>query len=632
MFVAACGDEKAPADDTAVGPIDGETPDVFPDIDEGTACCPTGTCPFGQSCYGGACLPTPAADTCYFNGQCPTGAVCEGATTCSCGQTGCEPATGTCRYPEGCCNSEDDCGSGAACQNGRCLNNATLEAGRCWSDGQCGDGLACQGASICACGTADCEDVPGVCALPGVCCAVDAECGADGACVDGRCVPRADDGSCWTNDDCSGSTCLGARSCPCVPGAGEEWNCEIPSTPGRCGDAGSACCASDADCSGGDICVEGQGCVPAPSLEDNTCWVDGHCGAGRECVGADICGCNEDGCTTSTIGTCRTLVTRCVGDGDCPTGTRCSIPDTAWCPGGDEPEAGVCVPLSDSGCWNSSECTGSTRCAAEVVCDREGGCSAPNRPGICDQFVRKWDCCNSHLECGPGLECRNQNSSATCPPQESAVCVPIPVPGETCWNYEDCPQGLACQKVIICGCNGRCIFNRIGQCERPTNCEANTDCGTDAVCARNAECILSPCGSVSTCPFGGTCEDKVDGFCWNHESCPSGQFCANLQVCSPDTTCAFPNTPGTCEPRVGLGECCSSYRGCQPGLRCISAGTGSGCSLDTTSVCVPATAVTGTCYSDEDCDRTEFCEAEHVCPCGLDECEGDPRPGRCTPR
>lgn len=628
---SGCGDNVPPAPDT-IAPFDGEAIDSRPDIDEGITCCPTGTCPFGQDCFNGACLPRLAAQTCYFDGQCPSGAVCEASAICACGQTGCTPEAGTCYYPEGCCNSESDCGGGAVCASGRCLNLAVL-GDACWTDGQCSGGLKCEGANICPCGSTNCEDAPGICAQPGVCCATDAECGTDGTCHDGRCVPKAGDGSCWDNDDCgNGDTCLGAASCACVPGAAEEWNCNLPSTAGRCGKAADACCANDSDCGNAQICLEGRACVAAPKPAADDCWVDAHCGSGRECVGASVCGCSEDGCTDSTPGLCRTKVIACSENGDCPTAMKCSIPDTAWCPGSAAPEAGVCVPLNDSGCWNSSECNGSTRCAAEVVCNRANGCNAPNRPGICDQMVRKWDCCNSHLECGPGLECRNQNSSQTCPPNESAVCVPIPIQGETCWNLNDCPQGLACQKAIICGCNGRCIFSRIGQCERPTNCQANIDCGTDGVCARDAECILSPCSSVSTCPFGGTCQDKEEGLCWNHESCPSGQYCENLRVCPPDTTCAYPNSPGVCQPRVGLGDCCTSYRGCEPGLRCISAGMGSGCALDSTSVCVPGTAVTGTCYSDEDCDRTEFCEGENVCPCGLEDCDGEPRPGRCSPR
>ncbi len=631
--LGGCGDPAAPTPDVVV-PIDGEAPDGRPDVDEGNACCPLGTCPNGQRCYGDTCLPTHSGgEACYFDGECAAGARCEGATTCSCGQTGCTPETGVCRYPEGCCNSVDDCGSGADCVNGRCVNLATLDGG-CWSDAQCEAGKVCEGANVCPCGAEGCEDSPGYCATPGVCCASDRECGADGACVEGRCVPAPKDGGCWADTDCTGGeSCLGEVTCPCTPGAGDEWTCAALPVAGRCGVETEACCATDADCGEGMACLEGRACVPALAMGSESCFVDGQCGAGRICDGAVVCGCNEDGCVESQAGTCRTPVIACTGDSDCPVATKCTIPDRAWCPDADAPTEGVCVPLNDEGCWNSSECNPNVRCGSEVVCDRPEGCAAPNRPGICEQKVRKWDCCNSHLECGEGLECRNQNSTQTCPPTASAICVPIPVPGETCWNFEDCPQGLSCQKTIICGCNGRCRYNRIGQCERPTNCQANIDCGTEAVCARDAECILSPCSTVSTCPFGGTCQDKEEGFCWNHESCPSGQYCEGLKVCPPDTTCPYPNSPGVCQPRVGLGECCTSFRGCEAGLRCTSAGTGAGCSLDSTSVCVPATAVSGTCYDDQDCDRTEFCQGEEICPCGLEDCAGEPpRPGVCAPR
>jgi len=630
--LGGCSDPASqPAD--VVNPIDAQAVDGRADVDSGNVCCPFGTCPNGQSCYGDSCMATPTADGgCYFDGQCPRGATCEGETTCTCGELSCEATAGQCRFPTGCCNSVDECGSGADCVNGSCVNLSALD-GNCWSNTQCSGGTVCEGARVCACGDEACEDVPGVCAEPGACCATNQECGVGGSCVEGRCVPAPADGSCWADTDCSGDeTCLGEVTCPCVSGAGGEWNCAKLPVAGRCGAAETACCSNDSDCGAGNICLEGRACVPALAPATDTCYLDGQCGAGRVCQGATVCGCNEDGCQGSVVGQCHTPVIKCSGDGECPVATKCTISDRAYCPNGPEANEGICVPLNDEGCYNSSECNPNVRCGAEVICDRAEGCRAPNHPGICDTKVRKWDCCNSHLECGAGLECRNQNTSQTCPPNASAICVPIPVPGESCWNVNDCPQGLACQRTITCGCNARCRYNRIGQCELPTNCQANIDCGTESVCARDAECILSPCSSVSTCPFGGTCQDKVEGFCWNHESCASGEYCEGLKVCPPDTTCPYPNSPGVCQTRAQLGECCTSYKGCVPGLRCTSPGTGTGCTLDTTSVCVPATAIQGTCYGDEDCDRTEFCQGEEVCPCGLEDCEGAPRPGTCAPR
>jgi hypothetical protein len=616
-------------------------------------CCPQGLCPAGLSCVSGACLPPASrAGACYLDAQCGSGQVCDGEARCGCGEV-CEAAPGTCAYPEGCCNADADCDGGTRCVGGQCV--AAPTEGGCWQDADCGagpssgsapgsSGRVCEDARVCACGEAGCESAPGHCALPGVCCATDVECGQGGACVAGRCVPEARDGTCWVNGDCgAGETCRGATTCPCTPGAGDEATCALPSTAGRCAADDAACCTRDADCGAGELCVEGRFCAPKPDVAAGACFVDGHCGAGRVCEGARGCDCGEDGCEP-VAGTCRTEVIACeVGGAACPAGLKCAVPDRAWCPdepgaepddgpGAAAPTEGVCVPLNDEGCWSSNDCNPNLRCGAEVICSDAGGCAAPNRPGVCDTKVRKWDCCNSHLECGPGLMCRNQNSSESCPPSGSAVCVPIPEPGRTCWNYDDCPDGLACQKVVICGCNGRCFFNRIGQCEAPTFCEADTDCGDFAACARDVECILSPCSSVSTCPFGGTCQDRIEGRCWNHESCATGEYCAGLQICPPDTTCAYPDTPGLCEPRADLGACCSSFKGCKPGLRCVSGGVGSSCSLDTTSVCVPATAVGGACYTDEDCDRSEFCEGEFLCPCGLEGCEGDPRPGRCAPR
>jgi len=636
-----CGGDKQPADtgvEETVDTKDTSAPDVVPDVDpNATVCCPVGNCADStKACVSGACVPKKTADGCYFDGECQGGKTCVGETFCACGTTDCVAVAGTCSYGDGCCSGDGDCSGGATCEAGTCK---PAPATGCWRDSQCGTGEVCEGAVATPCGAAS-ASVVGHCAKAGVCCIGDAECG-DGVCRGGRCLAKPADiggGACWADGDCSaGDTCLGESLCACasLPNVA---TCVIPSTPGRCGKAADSCCSKDLDCGANQLCVEGK-CGALPDRAKDECWVDGHCGVGRVCDGAKLCGCNEDGCTSDTIGQCQTLAIACDGDVACPQGMHCIAPDTAVClvlgpDGGTEVPAhsGVCVETVDQGCWEKSDCALEMRCGAEEVCRNPAGCDFPNHPGECRELVKRWDCCDSHNECDEGYECRNQDSSITCPPSSSAVCLDKAIPGESCWNVDDCPTGLACSRVWICGCNGKCYFNRIGSCEVPTNCQTNLDCGEGYICALDPECFASPCTTAATCSSGGTCQEKVEGGCWSHSECGAGKYCEGLKICPSDTTCTLPDQPGICADRAKLGECCTSFKGCEPGLRCLSPAERGGCKIDHTSVCVPAVTPGASCFGDDDCDNQQRCEGAHVCPCGVETCSDEPSPGLCVPK
>lgn len=619
---AACGgDDPPPADDavadTAVSPDTAAPADTV----EGTRCCPLGNCPVGNTCTQGACLPTAGAGQCYLDGQCLAGQVCSGAALCECGEVDCTPAVGQCGYPEGCCNGDGDCGAEALCVAGQCQPRAS--AG-CWRDDQCKAGEACEGQTLCPCGATDCEPAAGHCGLPGVCCIGDAECGSGGRCEGGGCVAAPEGDACYQDDDCeAGQSCRGDYLCAC----GAEDGCAVPTTEGACLGTGAPCCRDNSDCESGDLCVEGRGCFPAP--EADRCWVDGHCGLGRVCDDAQLCACTDDACEDA-LGTCRTLPQACTSDAECGVAMRCVVPDALICPDSPTPDQGVCVPRVDDRCWTSADCPHFERCSGEVICTDPEGCERANEAGVCRDKVAMRDCCSSHDECAPGLECRNSNSSMTCPPDISSVCLPAPVFGETCWNALDCPDGNMCSRVIICGCNGKCRWFNQGSCEVPTNCTSNAQCGTDSVCARDPECIASPCTTTATCNQGGRCQLKVEGRCWTHDECGAGNYCEGLRVCPADTECPAPDSPGLCAPRAELGECCTSYRGCEGGLRCVSVGARSGCFIDITSVCVPAVTFGTDCFADDDCGPGQRCEGAAICPCGVDSCTGPPLAGSCV--
>lgn len=634
VALLGCGEDKPGSD--AVDTVDTQvdtTPDTADTAPTGTECCPLGTCSDSKaSCVSGACLPKLAGGTsCYVDGQCPLGSECQGETFCACGATDCVPAAGQCAFPEGCCNGDGTCDGGKACINGVCRARTS---DTCWRDDQCQSGQVCEGVLAPACGQRGAE-APGHCGLAGICCVSDAECGGGNSaavCRGGRCVEPAPADHCWTDAECgAGKTCLGESLCACEPGASDPAKCALPSTPGVCGVRADKCCGAATDCGNGEVCVEGE-CAKAPDRAKNECWVDGHCGVGRVCEGASVCGCNEDGCTESVVGHCKTSVVECGGDAECPSTMRCVLPDQALCPDEAAPTRGVCVEKVDGGCWDAADCHTDLRCAGEKICRKPGGCDAPNVPGNCIEKAKRWQCCDAHNDCAAGFDCRNSDSTVTCPPSASAVCLNEPTYGENCWNVEDCPAGLACVRVWICGCNGKCFFNHMGYCEPPTNCQSDIDCGEGAVCARDPECFYSPCTTAATCQIGGLCQPKIEGGCWTHDECGAGNYCEGLRICPSDTTCSLPDQPGLCAPRKKLGECCTSFRGCEAGLRCLSPSQGTGCTLDLTSVCVPALTPGNSCYGDDDCDESQRCEGERVCPCGVESCATPPAAGTCIPR
>jgi hypothetical protein len=605
------------------GTGDGGTVGVEESVDDG--CCPAGVCHPGETCREGRCHPAPATNRCYVDGECQLGQRCEDATQCACGDTECTPQMGSCRWPEGCCNGHDECATGENCHQGVCRTAPGGE--QCWLDLHCKVGEVCEQVDQCPCGVEGCQAAPGRCSLPGICCLSDDECGT-GRCVGSRCYPTPETGRCYAQDDCPGvTTCIGAYVCPCG-----DTSCLIPTTAGICTGA-EVCCSDASDCAVTQLCVEGRECVPAPA--GGGCYLDEHCGMGRVCQGAALCEC--DGlCPTGTSapGSCFTKTLSCTTDEHCQPGMRCAIPDVEHCPGAPDPTVGVCVEVVDGGCWATSDCGYGEHCAGESVCTNLTGCTQPNTPGDCMAYTKLDDCCDSHLDCGDGFQCRNSNTTMTCPPGNSATCVPLPTNGEDCWNYMDCLDGQVCNQAYICSCGARCVKSRPGWCGSPLGqtCKTNIDCGTGSSCAIDSECKINPCFNNNNCPIAGKCKPKQAGQCWGHEECGLDEYCQGLRLCPNDTECPDPDTSGQCSPLEPAGECCETYKACEAGLRCISTAYMTGCVLDVSAVCVPRKdqLAGGTCFTDGDCSDGRSCQNVSVCACGLAGCETPPNAGQCV--
>ena len=177
----------------------------------------------------------------HFNGACP------------------EPVTepvgnGFCAQ----CDADDDCGPGAACFEGACVD---LNKGA----GACGPGL-----QECA---ANSECVDGVCLVGQPECVDAAQCGAGNACVRGICViDPASDLACNNGEICRRGSCVDVS-------ADRACNAQTPCpNNGACGaDGRCAECADDAECAGEQVCIQGS------------CYEPERCTANIDCIGSRHC-------------------------------------------------------------------------------------------------------------------------------------------------------------------------------------------------------------------------------------------------------------------------------------------------------------------------------------------------------
>ncbi|HEY4220426.1 MAG TPA: vWA domain-containing protein, partial [Myxococcota bacterium] len=165
----------------------------------------------------------------------PKGSACEKAADCS-GNLVCSPDTKTCDAVG--CTTNTECGVGAQCSNGNCIDN--VDGGACDSDTNCIDGEHCRGDTCHPQGSAgDACTTTEQCALPLVCdpgssqcattvaCTGNADCGTAAFCNNSTCAPASGETPCSSDANCaSGDKCLGVV---CVPAQcqGEAFQAEV---------------------------------------------------------------------------------------------------------------------------------------------------------------------------------------------------------------------------------------------------------------------------------------------------------------------------------------------------------------------------------------------------------------------
>lgn len=322
---------------------------------------------------------------------------------------------------------------------------------------------------------------------------------------------------CGSDADCAGGERCVDGSCrmggdPLVTActvAGEAEHCGVGAycSGGRCAELPT--CADGAPCPSGLLCNEGTGsCYREPTCED--CCTAASCDDGRYCNGVEVC---DDG-----TGECRPGEPPC-GDAVCDEATRsCLCGDDADCVPPERCEDGAC------GC--TPDCVGK-QCG-------DDGCG-----GVCGTCADGDECSDGLCSCVPdcaGKTCGSDGCDGTC---------------GTCGDNETCDDG-ACVCVPDCngkqcgddGCGGSCgscpsgVCSPSGQCNCVPSC-AGRVCGDDGcggscgtctvgVCGLDGQCDCTPSCSGKECGSdgcGGTC-----GACGPHQQCSAAGQCLNTGV------------------------------------------------------------------------------------------------------
>ena len=537
--------------------IDGEESECRQDED-----CPSNDpCVLQSLCLEGACVQT-LADTgelceegclvgaCDSLGQCAdlTLRTCDESDGNLCTVPGCDAKTGACTeeaLPDGDePHASTDCFAGAICMNGE-LDTSEAEpselALQCETLTEGLDELACIDQFVCVGGDIGCQSIPRPDGAP---CWIDGEepsgatCQGHG-CFAGECaidnalsvscgeanLPEECDASCAA---CTALTCqwipdpafpeLGSRIAHCSPQGipGEPCNGDPCSLEQTCAvgapTTGPAGKETLGFCTGGVDKTKEQ-CAEEISLPAIDCIL-----AGITCDG-------EQGChfqKNVADQWCLASASQCVNTAD----TYCAHLDAGelW-----DPATGCHVATLDINCDDAKECTLDTctngaagpECLHQPIegaaCDDGDVCTLP---GIC-----AGETCSGEPKCTNANE--NPCDDIQCAPT-TGECVPAPVPGTTCDDFEVCTTATTCQETGLCGGG------------QEVDCSDGNDC-TDDSCAFGLGCSLlpgaGPCSDENACTTADVC---VGTTCVGQYSCNDDNLCT-ADACDPAEGCS--NTP-----------------------------------------------------------------------------------------
>ncbi len=369
---------------------------------EGGPCDDGMACSLGDTCTGGACVPTNFV-------------TCDDGNLCT--NDKCDPKTGKCAYvansspcdDKNICNGTFDVCKAGVCNGGplyNCNDGNVCTTDFCDPTKGCvntpaNEGAACNDGSVCTVGDV-CKN--GGCKGVGIVCGDGNPCTADSCDVVKGCLYTPFSGPCNDGNNCTlGDICTAGK---CIPGA-----------PTVCSD-GNAC--TD------DLCQVGTGaCVfngnNANNCSDNNpCTSDDHCALGK-CTGGNVmlvCD-DKNGCTSDVCDPNNGCLYINNPAAPCTDSNACTIDDACL--------GGVCTSGLPKLCGDANQCT-SDKCDPvkgcvftpldNVVCDDVNACTGGD---LC-----KGGACVS----GPIVACNDSNVCTNDSCDNKLGCIYAPIAGQ----------------------------------------------------------------------------------------------------------------------------------------------------------------------------------------------------------
>lgn len=307
-----------------------------------------------------------------------------------------------------------------------------------------------------------------------------------------------------------------------------------------------------------DVCTVYPG---AAGGQGTPCTMASQCTGGRVCEGLPA-------------GSAKICTQDCTGMGMCPAGFTCQASDNGsaclpqigtndqckFCQGGNDCSTGVCLLIFSSGVtFCSLSCTDTAQCGSGFTCQLPEGICVPNSLTCTNQ-------CNTANECATGYTC----SGGTCIPRGETG-DPCTVSG-LCRGCNVCVRESAQSSTAFC--RGCCAGQGMGGF---CNACSNATCGTNNVCVALMSGNSSVC--VPGSQFPGTCQPCANNMCAEGLQCVAGRCRSACNPAAPGTCqSCFNNGTGSsscaCPDEVAAaGEPCGfigmTLSACATGLVCV---------------------------------------------------------------
>ncbi|KYR02010.1 hypothetical protein DLAC_00803 [Tieghemostelium lacteum] len=226
----------------------------------------------------------------------------------------------------------------------------------------------------------------------------------------------------------------------------------------------------------------------------------------------------------------------------------------------------------------------------DAVCKDRSGCRYPlicNAQGICSQYKKHGDSCQSSEECG------DYHSEMSC---VGGQCALEGIFNDQCNSSAPCKPGLVCNSMSIC------VFEN-DQCSSSSQCPFGKYC--DGQSCQSTKSAGDSCDNSEQCSCQNTC---VDSKCVPKWATKSNQGCTSSEECNIFSGATCDGLNHVCRPSNRIGESCYVDGDCQGGT-CLCDGSKTVCYGPNTTMpqsvdnCKEQYQAFTTCMEDKQCTR-----------------------------